>query len=176
MLRTMSHVERAVRVRTITIADVPTLAGVQLRSALTGFADIFPESIPKPTQNDLEDEWAALVADPDTEVLAAAIGKLFVGAIAFGPDAEQDKGTDCILLKLYVEPTHFGQGIGSILHDRAIDWFRAQNYRRARLWVLEHNTLARSMYERRGWSYRPWSRSDWPGSGIDEVGYVLDLT
>lgn len=174
-IESMSHGAPPVRIRTVTNADIPHLATVQLRSALAGFAHIFPESIPKPTQGELEDEWLGLVSDPQRTVLAATTVGGIVGAIVFGPDKETQWGTDCVVLKLYVAPSHFGQGIGSILHDRAVDSFRAENRVQARLWVLEHNTRARRMYERRGWANRPWSRSDWPGSGIDEVGYVLDL-
>ena len=171
----MSHGAPPVQIMTAIDADIPDLAAVQLRSALTGFAHIFPKSIPKPTQNDLENEWSGLVADPQRTVLAATMDNDIVGAIVFGPDKEPQWGTDCVLLKLYVAPSHFGQGIGSVLHDRAVDSFRAENRVQARLWVLQHNTRARRMYERRGWVYRTWSRSDWPGSGVDEVGYVLDV-
>jgi ribosomal protein S18 acetylase RimI-like enzyme len=171
----MSDGAPPVQIRAAIDADIPDLATVQLRSALTGFAHIFPESIPKPTQHELEDEWFGLVSDRQRTVLAATMDGGIVGAIVFGPDKEPQWGTDCVVLKLYVVPSNFGQGIGSVLHDRAVASFRAENRVQARLWVLEHNTRARRMYERRGWVRRPWSRSDWPGSGIDEIGYVLDL-
>ena len=171
----MSNGELAVKIRAATVADIENLASVQLRSALAGFSHIFPESIAKPIHADLEEEWAALVADPRTMVAAALVDGAFVGVLAAGPDEDHDKGTDCILLKLYVAPTHFGRGVGSLLYERAIDWFAASGCKRARLWVLEHNTRALQMYERRGWVRQSWLRSDWPGSGIDEIGYVLDL-
>ena len=172
----MTHGAPEVQVRTATAADIPTVASVQLHSALAAFKHIFPDSIPKPTQEELELEWAVLVTDPHRSVLAATIDDEIVGAVAFGPDDDADKETDCILLKLYVDPDRFGIGIGSLLYDRAIDTFRKQEYKRARLWVLEDNTWARTMYERRGWVPRPWIRSDWPGSGVDEVGYELELS
>ena len=166
----------AVQIRAVTVTDIDNLADVQLSSALVGFSHIFPESIPKPVPADLEEEWAALIADPEKMVVAALIDETFVGVLAAGPDRDHDKGTDCVLLKLYVAPAHFGRGVGSLLYERAVDWFVDSGFVRARLWVLEHNTRARRMYERRGWVRQPWLRSDWPGSGIDEIGYVLDLT
>ncbi len=170
------HSDRpAVRIRAATAADIPDLAGVQLRSALAGFAHIFPDSIPKPTQPELEDEWAVLVARSDRTILAATIEELIVATVVFGSDDDTDKETDCMLLKLYVDPDFFGQGVGTTLYDEAINALRGQGYSRARLWVLEENTSARTMYERRGWEQRPWVRSDWPGSGVNEVGYVMDL-
>lgn len=164
-----------IQVRTVTDADIPNLAGVQLRSALAGFAHIFPESIPKPTQGELEAEWRALVEDPDRTILLATATGEPVGAVVFGADAAERARGDCALLKLYVVPDYAGQGVGRRLHDRAVSDLTAAGHRRARLWVLERNLIARGMYERRGWVLQPWSRSDFPGSGILEIGYTLEL-
>ena len=162
-------------IRTATAADAPNLAGVQLRSALAGFAHIFPEAIPKPTQRELEAEWVDLLASPDRSVIVAEVADEAVGVVAFGSDREAHLGTDCILLKLYVGPEHGGVGLGTRLYDSAIAALRSAGFSRVRLWVLERNLVARRMYERRGWRLQPWSRSDWPGSGILELGYSLDL-
>jgi GNAT superfamily N-acetyltransferase len=167
--------ERSVALRVATAADVPNLAGVQLRSALAGFAHIFPESIPKPAQADLEQEWAALVADCDQTVLFAESAGTAVGAVAFGNNTDQRFPSDAVLLKLYVLPEHAGRGIGSALHDQAIADLADAGHRSALLWVLERNLIARRMYVRRGWVLRPWSRTDFPGSGILELGYTLEL-
>lgn len=156
-------------------ADIPHLAGVQLRSALAGFAHIFPRSIPKPNRRGLEAEWAELIASSDRSVIVANAETESVGVVAYGPDRDGGFGTDCILLRLYVVPEHSGQGLGSHLHDLAVAELRKSGFTRARLWVLERNLVARRMYERRGWRLQHWSRSDWPGSGILELGYSLDL-
>lgn len=162
-------------IRVATAADVPNLAGVQLRSALAGFAHIFPESIPKPTQIDLEQEWSALVADSERSILLAEGADTIVGAVAFGSNSDQRFASDAVLLKLYLLPEHAGRGIGSSLYDRAISDLAAAGHRNVFLWVLERNLIARRMYERRGWVLQPWSRTDFPGSGILELGYTLEL-
>lgn len=167
--------ERSVELRVATAADVPNLAGVQLRSALAGFLHIFPESIPKPIHADLEQEWAALVADCDRTVMLAETAGTVVGAVAFGNNTDQRFLSDSVLLKLYVLPEYAGRGIGSTLHDRAIADLTDEGHHSALLWVLERNLIARRMYERRGWVLRPWSRTDFPGSGILELGYTLEL-
>ena len=61
------------------------------------------------------------------------------------------------------------------MHDEALADLRSRGFQRVRLWVLERNLVARRMYERRGWRLQPWSRIDWPGSGILELGYSLEL-
>ena len=165
-----------VALRAATPADVPSLAGVQLDSALAGFSHIFPESIPKPDLPDLEDEWGALVADPDLRVHVAMAGDTVAAAVAYGADPEPQLAADSVLLKLYVLPDHMGSGIGSALHDHATEDLAALGFAKARLWVLERNLVARRMYERRGWRLQPWFRSDWPGSAILEVGYTLELS
>ena len=151
------------------------LARVQLGSALAGFAHIFPESIPKPTLQELEAEWAGLLAASDRSVIVAEAQDEAVGIVAYGSDRETRFGTDCVLLKLYVVPEHGGLGVGGHLYDAAVAGLRSSGFTRVRLWVLERNLVARRMYERRGWRLQPWSRSDWPGSGILELGYSLDL-
>ena len=161
--------------RIATIAEASDLAGVQLSSALAGFSHIFPPSIPEPTLAELEVEWHALLADPSRTVVSAAVAGVAVGAVVYGREDTDEMGTDCMLLKLYVTPGSGSQGIGSMLHDRAIADLKTAGFSKVRLWVLERNLVARRMYEHRGWRLEPWSRTDWPGSGILELGYSLEL-
>ncbi len=167
--------EPVVTLTVATTADTSNLAGVQLSSALAGFRHIFPDSIPKPTMAELEVEWRGLLEDPGRTVVMASLSGDAVGAVVYGRDYSDEMGTDSVLLKLYVSPAGAGRGIGSRLHDRAVGDLRAAGFSRARLWVLERNIIARRMYERRGWKLEPWSRTDWPGSGILELGYSLDV-
>jgi GNAT superfamily N-acetyltransferase len=57
-----------------------------------------------------------------------------------------------LLRTLYVPPTYQGRGVGSELHDLAIEGLREHGVARARLWTLEENHSARRFYERRGWT------------------------
>ncbi len=148
---------------------------MQLDSALAGFSHIFPESIPKPRLVDLEQGWAKLISAGDQSAVVATAGDSVVGAVAYGADTDSRYASDCVLLKLYVTPAHMGEGIGTTLHDHAIADLTAHGYRKARLWVLERNLIGRRLYERRGWRLQPWFRSDWPGSGILELGYTIEL-
>lgn len=164
--------EAEVRLRTGEFTDAQVAAEVQLESALAGFAHIFPESVAKPTQRDLELEWTQLLRDPSKSVVVAEAGGQVVGVVSFGTDSELAPAGYGHLGKLYVRPTHAGHGIGGNLHDLAIAELRVAGHSAAWLWVLEGNLRARTMYERRGWvGHVDTRRTDWPGSGVFEVGY-----
>jgi GNAT superfamily N-acetyltransferase len=161
-----------VRLRAGEYADARASAEVQLESALAGFAHIFPESVAKPTQRDLEAQWTQLLADPNKSVVVAEAEGRVVGVVSFGTDSDLAPAGYGQLGKLYVRPSHAGLGIGSSLHDVAITELRAAGHSAAWLWVLEGNLRARRMYERRGWvGHTNQRRTDWPGSGVFEMAY-----
>jgi ribosomal protein S18 acetylase RimI-like enzyme len=161
-------------IRQATAVDIPDLAGVQLAAALAGFAHIFPDSLPKPTQASLEAEWTASVDAPGRNVLAAVRDGRIVAGVVFGDFPELAPAGWGHLAKLYVLPDCAGQGIGGELHDIAVARLCAAGYTKLWMWVLEANTRARGMYERRGWLARETRRTDFPGSGIYEIGYALE--
>ena len=164
----------AVTTRTAVTADVAELAAVQLTAALAGFAHIFPDSIPKPTQESLELEWAGSVGREERKVVAAVGDDKIVGGVVFGRFPALAPAGWGHLAKLYVLPEFAGRGIGGHLHDIAVSELLASGYLDIWLWVLEGNTRARHMYERRGWKPRRARRTDFPGSGIYEMGYALE--
>jgi GNAT superfamily N-acetyltransferase len=157
-------------------ADITDLARVQLSSALTAFASIFPSSVPAPTLTGLESEWRALLVDGRQHTLVTELNRRVIGVVAFGQTETGRLGNGCVLRKLYVDPDWWGGGVGSLLHDHAVAGLRSMGCTDAHLWVLERNVAARRMYEARGWKLRPWTRSDWPGTGILELCYSLELS
>jgi GNAT superfamily N-acetyltransferase len=163
------------QIRKADAEDVAGLAAVQLESALTAFADIFPDSVAKPLPGELEEEWSALVFDRRTTVLVAELSDELVGGVAFGDVPALAPAGYALLAKLYVHPDHFGAGVGTRLYDAAIDGLREGGRFRIWLWVLEGNLPAKLMYERRGWVAQPERRTDWPGSGVYEMGYALEI-
>ena len=172
----MQRDETGVEIRAAQPADAVPLAGVQLESALTAFADIFPASVAKPIAEEIEAEWAVLLDDPGVTVLLAESTGEVVGGVAFGDIPELAPPGHGLLAKLYVRPELFGSGIGTQLYDAAVDELRIAGWNRLWLWVLEGNPRARRMYERRGWAPQSARRTAWPESGVFEMGYALDLS
>lgn len=146
-----------------------------LRAALVGYEGIFPESAPRPTSEALVERTRQAIATQgfNTLVLVACAGPdhTVVGTVGALPDPHE--GTRAQLVRLYVDPGHWGRGIGRRLHDAALGHLRAAGYRVVVLWVLEANVRARTMYERWGWRATPGRQTQFPG--VDEVCYLLVL-
>ena len=121
--------------------DVETLLAIQRAGSLAAFAEIFPpDRYPFPDEA-VRERWREAVSDAERRVVVAERDGRPVGMVAFR------LGT---LDALYVIPDDWRRGIGSVLHDAALDELRTQSDE-ARLWVLEGNDVARRFYERRGW-------------------------
>ena len=79
------------------------------------------------------------------------------------------------LRTLYVLPSRWRTGVGSALHDHALERLRARGRQRARLWTLEENGPGRRFYEKRGWTLSAETRVvPFPPNPID-VQYVKEL-
>ncbi len=161
----------AVTIRPGEPGDAAALAGVQRAAALVAFGSIFPPDAPKPTLRSLQDGWEEVLADPVARVLVAA-DPTVIGAAALRPEGGREGRW--LLGRLYVRPDRWGQGIGGRLHDAAVAAAAAEGAATVRLTVLEANSAARRMYERRGWRLVPGGRHRPHGpQGPPEVQYEL---
>jgi ribosomal protein S18 acetylase RimI-like enzyme len=157
-------------------ADAVAIGAVWQRAALTAYEGIFPESAPKPTSEGLAERSRQAIADQGYNrlvLVACTPGpeRAVVGTIGALPDPEVS--TRAQLVRLYVDPGHWGRGIGRRLHDQALAHLERAGYRVVVLWVLEANARARAMYERWGWRATPGRKTSYPG--VDEVCYLLAL-
>ena len=62
------------------------------------------------------------------------------------------------LRTLYVLPAYQGRGVGSRLHDFALERLRWHGVSCAKLWTLKENHGARCFYEQRGWTLTETTR------------------
>jgi GNAT superfamily N-acetyltransferase len=160
--------------RPATVADVDAIATMHLRSATVGFRSIFPPEAPKPTHASLVDIWRAqLEADEYSVTTVCERNGAIIGATATCEDA-QVAGLGH-LARLYVDPDEWGTGVGTVLYRSAVQTLRATGFGRASLWVLEHNTRARTWYERLGWQLVPGTTPTWEAGGIIDVRYERRL-
>src|SRR5207248_10786857 len=105
--------------------EADTLLAIQREAAVDAFAHVYPpERYPFP-DDAIREVWAEALADPGVEVYVAERDGAAVGAVSVG------RG---FLSTLYVLPSYQGRGVGSALHDLALDRRRALGAGEARLW------------------------------------------
>jgi putative acetyltransferase len=155
-------------IRAATDGDVDALLAVQRGACVDAFAHVFPpELYPFPSE-EVRESWVAALADPEVEAYVFERDAGLVGSVSVGVET-------AFLRTLYVLPEASGQGIGSALHDVALERLRAHGCAAARLWTLEENWPARGFYERRGWRLAPETRIVAFGPRPLEVSYSIDL-
>lgn len=125
-----------------TAQDVERCFGIARSAALAGFRDVFPPERHDFPADAIRADWAAALADPDAETYLAVERDEALGVVSVGGG---------VLQTLYVLPGSWGRGIGSALHDHALERLRAAGVREARVWTLRENGRARAFYEHRGW-------------------------
>ena len=160
-------------VRPASPADAPLLADVHLRTALAAYAHIFPPEAPAPTPEEVLAQWDDWLRAGSHRGFVATAGDEVLGAVLAGPDpAEEAAGH---LSRLYVDPDHWGAGVGTLLYRSAVAHLRAARFDQATLWVLERNERARGWYERLGWRATGERKAVYEPAGIDDLRYRLTL-
>jgi GNAT superfamily N-acetyltransferase len=155
-------------IRPATDTDLDALLAIQRDTCVVAFAHVFPpELYPFPVE-EVRRGWGEALADPEVETYVAELRGEPVGSVSIGV------GTG-FLRTLYVLPDVAGQGIGSVLHDRALARLREHDHATASLWTLGENWPARAFYEHRGWRLAAETRVvPFPPHPLD-VRYVRDL-
>ena len=125
-----------------TVEDAELCFRIARASALAGFQHIFPPSLYEFPADTIRADWMSALANPDGETYIALDNDDAVGVISL---------SDGVLQTLYVMPECWGGGVGTALHDFALERLREANVQEAHLWTLSENHLARGFYERRGW-------------------------
>jgi GNAT superfamily N-acetyltransferase len=156
----------SLRLREASREDAETLLEIHQTAAVARFSNVFPqERYPFPTDA-VRERWQAFFDGREHCALVAEQDGRAVGMAAVMPGC---------LDALYVMPGECGTGVGSRLHDEAVERLRALGSEQARLWVLERNERARRFYEHRGWRLDGRRRSvPSPPFPID-VGYTFRL-
>jgi GNAT superfamily N-acetyltransferase len=122
--------------------EVDTLLAIQRDAAVTAFGHVFPQDVHPFPSDTIRDVWEGALEDPEIETDIAEVDGEAVGSVSIGGD---------FLRTLYVLPSHQSRGVGSALHDFALERLRAHGVELVKLWTLEQNWGARRFYERRGW-------------------------
>lgn len=82
---------------------------------------------------------------------------------------------DAFVPRLYVDPCHWGDGIGTALFEELCGRLRADGHERVWLTVLEDNDVGVSFYEGHGFSVVRERATDMAGHTVDEYVMARDL-
>lgn len=113
------------------------------------------------------------------QVLLAEEDGFLIGYVSCGPAqyGESLRPEEWQIYNLHVTPPRHGQGIGSVLFDRAVQLGRQSGATGLMLWVVRTNTNARAFYERKGMRHDGISQEGHfaPGAVLDEIRYKMTL-
>jgi GNAT superfamily N-acetyltransferase len=143
--------------------DAGGIARVHACSWQVAYAHAFPpEALANISVERRADRWAERLASPPqpgAALLVAEVDGEVRGFASVG--ASRDEGeTVGELYAIYVDPDHWGGGLGRALIVEAEERLRAAGFAEALLWVLDDNPRARHFYEAAGWEHDGGSKRD----------------
>jgi GNAT superfamily N-acetyltransferase len=147
-----------VELRDATSADAFGLAAVHVASWRAAYRGLMPaEVLAALSVPERERQWSDRLTTPAprTSVVVATCAQRVVGFAAVGPPLVPTDRADSTLgdlYALYLDPGHWGRGIGVPLHAAALDRLAAHGFTHAGLWILDGNERARRFYLRHGWT------------------------
>jgi ribosomal protein S18 acetylase RimI-like enzyme len=175
--------ETTVSIRAAIPDDAASIAIVHVRSWQVAYRGQLPDelldnlSVEQRTRWWAEGFWSKDIAH--RRLLVAEADGSIRGFAVVGPSRDES-ATDGTgeLYAIYADPDVWGQGIGRLLMERAVDELRSAGFAEATLWVLETNERARRFYEVAGWQTdgaRRVERLREGGVEAVEVRYRRDL-
>jgi ribosomal protein S18 acetylase RimI-like enzyme len=156
--------------------SAPELAVVHRAAAHTAYAHIFPPDAAPPSYEEDVAKWAHWLGpdwDDGRRAYVAETARGTVGVVLAGPDPDDPRVGH--VARLYVDPEHWGRGIGTLLYSTAVRDLVDRRFPQATLWVLEHNRTVREWYERLGWRPSGRRRTTYAPAGIEDLQYRLSL-
>ncbi len=144
--------------RDATPDDAHAIAVVLVRSWRAAYRGLLPDDVLAGLSvADRERVWSDVLTTrpPRTRAVVATIDGAVVGFASTGPPlVPADRADPALgdLYALYLAPDVWRRGIGTRLHDAALDRLRSCGFTNAGLWVLDSNEPALRFYLRHGWS------------------------
>lgn len=168
-------------VRRARVDDADAIGRVHVTSWQAAYAGALPEDILAGLSiEDRQRRWRERLADlpPSVHVLVVTDDGTLAGFACVSASRDEDATASTgELQSIYLDPEHWGRGLGWALHEEALARLRQDGYRRATLWVLDGNGRARRFYARAGWSVDGATKADsLAGSPpVTEIRYKRDL-
>jgi ribosomal protein S18 acetylase RimI-like enzyme len=165
-----------VTIRRQLLADVAAVSRVRARTWRAAYEGIVPaaflESFEPTAESVARDEERFLGRGSQVHSFVALLDESLVGFVVAGPD--RDLGPPAgEVWAIYVDPAHWGRGIGNQLLGKALTALREASRDPIALWVLEDNHPARRFYEHAGFVPTGERRHIDLGAPLPEIKYLL---
>jgi ribosomal protein S18 acetylase RimI-like enzyme len=158
-------------IRPATLEDVAAIAEIHVRTWQVAYADIFPPVVlGAQSVDERAAMWTRTLANPAFDVLVAE-DKAICGFVCLGP-SERVPGTGEIWA-IYVDPSAWRRGVGSMLLDRAVERLTERGFAEAVLETLARSTQSCGFYESHGWEAGETRREEFRGVPEELVLYRL---
>lgn len=143
------------QIRPATVADAVAIEAVHFASRDAVYRDRIP-NWPRlgPDQPERIERWRAWLSDPAILVLVGERDGKIVGFVTIraSTDENVDPARVAEMPTLYVEPSHWREGVGTELCDAALEEARRRGFSELTLWVVDLNVDARSFYTTYGFT------------------------
>jgi GNAT superfamily N-acetyltransferase len=155
--------------------DAAAIARAHTRSWQVAYAHAFPAEALAGISVERRTEWWAEwlpASRPRAAILVAEVEGEVRGFASVGAAREEQDQELGELYAIYVDPDHWGAGLGRALIAEAEARLRSAGFAEAILWVLEDNPRTRRFYEAAGWTHDGGSKRDTHlGTEVSEVRY-----
>jgi GNAT superfamily N-acetyltransferase len=151
--------------------DALAVAGVHVRSWQAGYRGLFPDDFLDALRpEDRARRYALGSSDPaDPQTLVALQDGELAGFATVGPCRDAYCAGAGEIYAVYVDPPHWGTGVGRRLMDVACARLRENGHSDGVLWVLDGNVRAERFYRARGWEPDGASRLEDPWGIVAKV-------
>jgi len=168
-----------VAVRIAAVGDERDVARVHVHSWRVGYEGLIPrEILDQIRQEDRAARYEFERRDESSPLtIVASADREIVGFATLGSSRDPEYPNEGEIFALYVDPDHWGHGVGRALMRNARRTLRQRTCVRAHLWVLEGNLRATRFYEADGWTCDGRLRTDevW-GVELHQIHYRRELT
>lgn len=142
-------------VREAEVKDAHEIAKIHVKTWQCAYKGIIPDSylnelsVKKKTEG-----WRERLSNKKSEskTYVVELNNKVVGFVSVGPCRDNDLPSNVgELWSIYVDQNNIGKGIGTLLHNSALDYLRNLKFQEAILWVITLNEKTRKWYESKGW-------------------------
>lgn len=155
-------------------ADILKIAQMYSNSVIRAYAGIATdEYLATCTVAKCTTQWEQNLADVSLTIRIAESDHAVVGIACCGSSRDEDAEDERVaeLQSIYVDPTHWGRGIGSQMCRDALRLLYDAGFAETTLWVLEGNVRARRFYERAGFVADGKAKSAVMGTALTALRY-----